>query len=443
MVLLLSGGASAWASVALTARVVRGGFDLDFGTVTAGRPSRTEELELALSGAGGGQYRVYQELPGLLVNERGDRLPERALQMQISRGLTGTPRTGGIIPVSESIQELYVSDGAGTSDSLLVAYSLMPEGLSLASGSYRGVLRFTVESSTGERVTQTLNVRADVASSFGLELDPAGSARLSFRDAEPGTRIPPVELALRLANNTAGPTELSQELAEPLANARGDRLPPEAIRYAVNADLGGAEERPVSERVQPVLSDPRGTLSFVRLAYAAAVPEEQAAGDYRGLLRFRLTGAGGAPPAELQVPVELHVGEVFTMSVRSLEDAGQILRFSKSGAGPAVQDQRMLVTIRTNMGRPYEVLFGLDHPLVLDSGDTLPERALSVSIDHQGPGRVVHADGSPVGTGYQPLYRSDSAGAPHSFVVHYRLAIPPDARAGEYRSRLRFSITMF
>ena len=443
LVLSLAWAASASASVALTVRVVRGGFDLDFGAIAPGSPSRTEELELTLSSTGGGSYRIYQEIPGLLVNERGERLPDGALRMQISRGLTGTPHTGGIISVDESLQELFVSDAAGTSDTLLLAYSLVPEGPRLASGSYRGVLRFTVESSAGDRVTETINVRADVSSSFGLDRDPASPSRLSYREVEPGGRTSSQELALRLANNTASPTEVTQELVEPLANARGDRLPAEAVRYAVSSAVGGREERPMSDQADPVVTDLRGELSSLRIGYAIAVPERQPAGQYRGTLRLRLTGVGSAPPAELLVPIEVEVQDVFTMSVRSLDDAGRTLRFSRTGTGPDAQEQHMLVDIRTNMGRPYQVLFGLDHPLVLDTGETLPADALRVSVEHTGAGRIVYAPGSPVIVGYQPLYHSDESGSPDSFVVHYKLAIPRDAKAGEYTARLRFSITMF
>jgi hypothetical protein len=436
--------ASAWASVALTARVVRGGFDLDFGTVTPGEASRTEELELTLASTGGGQYRVYQELPGLLVNERGERLPERVLRMQIARGLSGRPRTGGIIAVSDSLQELFVSDAAGTSDTLLLAYSILPEGPRPASGSYRGVLRFTVESlSTGAVVTQTINVRAEVTASFGLDRDPASPSWLSYSEVEPGARTPAQELALRLTNNTASPTEVTHELVEPLANARGDRLPAEAVRAAVLSSVGGREERPMSGQPEPVVTDPRGEVSSLRVAYAVAVPDAQPAGSYRGTLRLRLTGMGTIPPAELLVPIEVSVKEIFTLSVRSLEDAGHTLRFSRTGTGSEAQEQHMLVDIRTNMGRPYQVLFGLDHPLVLETGDTLPADALAVSVEHTGAGQIVHAAGSPVSVGYQPLYQSDGSGSPGSFVVQYRLGIPRDAKAGEYKARLRFSITTF
>ena len=444
IVLCLCWVAPALASVTLTARVVRGGFDLDFGTVTPGAASRTEELELALEGTGSGQYRVYQELPGLLVNERGERLPEGALRMQISRGLTGTPRTGSIIAVSDRLQELFVSDANGSSDTLLLAYSILPDGIRLASGSYRGVLRFTVESlSTGALVTQTINVRADVAAAFSLERDPASPSELAFGEVEPGARANPQELILHLANTTASPTELTHQLVEPLANAKGDRLPAEAIAVTVTSPLGVREAQPMSEQAEPLLSDARGEVESLRAAYVVAVPEQQASGSYRGTLRLRLTAVGAAPPADLLIPIELSVADIFNLSVRSLEDAGRTLRFSRSGTAPEEQEQRMWVDIRTNMGRAYQVLFGLDHPLVLESGETLPADSLTMSVEHTGAGRIVHASGSTITVGYQPLYESDAAGSPGSFILRYRLSIPKDAKAGEYKARLRFSITMF
>jgi hypothetical protein len=239
------------------------------------------------------------------------------------------------------------------------------------------------------------------------------------------------------------PIEVVQELAQPLATPRGDRLPAPAIRYTVSSDIGGRDERELSEQPTPVIQDSRGALSALRLGYSVAVPDDQPSGLYRGMLRFRLSGTGGTPPAELSAQVEIDVKDIVALSVRSLDDAGQTLKFSRTGTGRPQEVQHLLVTIRTNMGRPYQVRFGLDHPLVLDSGETLPPDALTVTVEHQGPGRVVHPPSAAVGAEYQPLYESDSQGAPDSFVVHARLEIPPDAPAGEYRARLRFSITMF
>ncbi len=72
-------------------------------------------------------------------------------------------------------------------------------------------------------VTERINVRVQVEPSFGLEREAASPSRLAFGQVEPGTRSGSQELGVRIANNSAGPTELTQEINEPFTSNRGDR----------------------------------------------------------------------------------------------------------------------------------------------------------------------------------------------------------------------------
>ncbi|MBI4342881.1 MAG: hypothetical protein HY599_05905 [Candidatus Omnitrophica bacterium] len=452
--LALAGAAlPAWAAVTLTVRVVHGGLDLDFGAFTADDGSRTEELELSMTNASSAQYRLYQECPGWLVNERGDRLPEEALLMQLSQGLSGVRGSGGIVAVTERPQELFVSNAEGSSDTVRLAYSIRPPGPTPASagagdvpalaGTYRGVLRFTAESlDTGTIATETLNVQATIRAAVSLRLERLESAQLSFGTIKPGEPSPNRELTFRLANNTASPTHVLQVLGEPLANSRGDRLPADAVTSAVLSPAGGGSWQPVSEHPDAIVTDDRGELRDLHLAYAAAIPAAQPAGLYRGTLRLQLM-SGGVLADEALVPVELTVDEVFTMAVVPVDGGGSALHFDRSLAGRETVERRMRVEVRTNMGRPYQVLAGLDHPLVLETGDMLPVESLVWSVPPTERGTVLLAPERPVAVGYAPLYQSDAQGSPEAFILTYRLTVPADARDGLYSGQLRFTITLF
>ena len=435
-------GPAAWAAVTLSVRSVRGGLDLDFGTIAAGEASRTEELELAVTNTGSAQYRIYQEFPDLLVNERGDRLPEGRLMMQLARGVTGTRATDGIVAVTQSPQELFVSGASGTSEVLLVAYSLSAAG-DLPAGSYRGVLRFTVEAlDTGAIVTETITVRAAVSTVFGLERADVTPDRIQLGEVEPGARSSVEALPLRIINNTASPTQVTQELVQPLTNGRGDTLAMDALAATVTSSQGIESWRPVVVSPEVVLTDERGELREVRLAYAATIPADQPAGTYQGALRIRLSNLSTSAADERLLPVEVVVSELFTMAVKSMEDASGRLHFSPPSADAPVE-RTMVVDIRTNMRRPYQVLAGLDHALVLETGETLPPEAFVWSIPKTERGTSLVASNSPVTVGYEPVYQSDANGSPDSFVLACRLTIPPDARDGLYSGQLQFTITTF
>ena len=434
---------AAWASVAVEARLVRGGLDLDFGTLPAGEASRTEELELTLTSTGTSQYRLYQEFLGSLVNERGERLPEGKLVMQISRGLTGTRGAEGILPVSETSQELFVSDAAGSSDALLVAYAIQPSP-DVQAGTYRGVLRFTTESlDTGAINTQTVNVQVVIPPGLGLEPDSPDSLRIELHDTEPGARSQIQEVGFRIRNNTGGSTQVTHELVEPLATTAGEALPPEALTFAVRTAQEGESWRTASVHPDVVLSDERGELRDIWLTYAVEIPVDQPAGRYRGVIRVGLTSLGTSATHELLVPVELVVSEVFTMSVKPVDSSEGRLHFGPPSAGGEPDEQRIVVEIRTNLGRPYQVLAGLDHPLVLETGETLPADSLVWSIPQAEHGTALIAARTPVNVGYEPVYRSDASGSSDSFVVNYRLTAPADAKSGMYSGKLHFTITVF
>jgi len=433
---------TALASVTLSVRVARGGFDLDFGTVSPGGPPETRELELTLTSTGGGRYRVYQEMPNFLINERGARLPEGILVMQISRGMTGTPSSGGIVPVTSQPQELFVSNPSGQSDTLLLVYSLQQSAAALPSGTYRGVLRFSVESAdTGAIATERVNVRVVVPSILALERLGISPGRLSFGSLDPGSRSQPVQLALGIRNNTNVPTEVTQEVLEPLSNGQGDTLPLEAIEYTIVSDQGSLPARPIAGTSERLLVDDRGHLRQFHLSYAAAIPASQRAGDYRGTLRLRVTSPG-VTAADVQLPMELKVNEVFAVSVKPA-DGHSSLNFGRTSLTGEPVERTMVVEIRTNLGRPYKVLAGLDHPLVLPTGETLPERALVWSVSSVEPGAARIGPGGPVPVGYEPLYESDAKGSPATFMLHYRLTVPLDAPPGLYSGQIRFSATFF
>jgi hypothetical protein len=434
---------AAWAEVTLSVSVVRGGLDMDFGSIEAGEASRTEELELTLTSTGGAQYRVYQELPGLLINERGDRLPEGKLVMQISRGVTGTRGHEGIVAVTQPPQEIFVSNPSGTSDTLLVAYSIPPVP-DLSAGSYRGLLRFTVESlDTGAMVTQTVTVHAVVVTVFRLERRGTGAHRVELGEIDPGERSSIQELVFDIVNNTAAPTQVVQELGDPLSDGRGDTLPKDALAYTIVSNQGSGPWRSVAVSPEVALTDERGELQDFRIAYAVTIPSDQPAGAYQGSLRLRLVNLGTSAADELWVPLEVTVREVFTMSVQPIDGGGETLHFNPPLVGDGAVERSLVVEIRTNMGRPYQVLAGLDHPLVLGTGEVLPSGALVWSLPKTEHGAALIEPNTPVAIGYEPLYQSDAKGSPDSFILTYRLTVPPDARSGLYSGQLRFTITMF
>lgn len=442
MLCLVIAAPPAKAAVTLDIMAVRGGFDLDFGTVTPGQTPPTQELEITMTNTGTGRYRVYQELPGLLVNERGDHLSDGALVMQLSEGFHGVRGVDGIVAVSQQAQELYVSDPSGTTDTVRVAYSLMP-AVPLAAGLYHGTLRITVQSSdTGAVTMKNLTMSLTVSSLCRLERESGSSSQLQFGETKPGERSRTQELGFQIVNNTSAMVQVVQEIAQPLVNQRGEALAQDALMYSVISDQGSEPPRATASSQETVLTDDRGALREFHLAYLMAIPSSQVAGIYRGSLRLRMVCSGSGDADTITVPIEVNVAEVFTVAVVSADGGGANLSFGHPSAVEKTVERTLTVEIHSNMGRPYQVLGGLNHGLVLPSGETLPTSALVWSVSNAGKGTSLLATNTPVPLSYQPVYQSDAAGSPDTFLLTYRLTIPRDAKEGTYSGQLHFTITI-
>lgn len=428
------------AQVTLSSRIVQGGLDLDFGRVEAGRVSVTRELELTMANSATGQYRLYQEVSGFLANERGVRLPDGAVIFQISGGSSGTSSTGAITPLIETPQELYISNPEGASDSVILAYTVSTNSAAWMAGTYRGNLRFTVDDrGSGARATAIVQVRLTVVSVARLEPSTEAPMEIRFGEVEPAKQSTVIELPFNIVNNSAASLALMQEVVDPLVGDQGQFFPPEALKFMLSSEQAAVSWQAVSERPERILSDDQGSFSGGRLSYAVTVPQDQRAGTYRGKLRIRLLSAQGVSAGDWLIPVELIVREVFTVSVEII-NGSDTMHFHKDNGGDA--EHVMRVTVNTNTGKPYQVLGGLDHPLVLPSGDALPADSLKWLIQEHQQGKPLVVDDSPVGIGLEPVFQSDSKGSSDSFLLRYRMEIPEDARDGVYSGRMHFSVTV-
>ncbi len=441
-VALLIAPRASQAAVTISLRAVRGGIDLEFGRVAPGETSETRELEVTCTNTGSGRYRLYQQFSGGLTNERGDRLPDGQLVMQVSQGIRGQAFGGTIVLVSDAVQELYQSNDAGASDTLLIGYALVPAA-DITSGVYRGIVRFTVESlETGAIETQTMRVQAEIAGQTDVQFQPFSPRRVDFGQVDPGEEAAPIELSLLVRSNRQGTLSVLHELIEPLQNEHGTRVGDGALQLSAASPQGSRPWQAPGLGLEELLTNRGGELDRFQLAYRASLPQDQAAGRYRGSARVQVRHEGTVIADHL-VPLELIVPEVLMMTVSGAVNGEESLHFTRVESGSQPAEQTMVVQVRSNLGRPYQVLAGLDHPLVLPTGEELPAESLLWSLPQPGKGTALIASGAPVHVGFEPLYRSDGDGSSDSFVLAYRLSIPAQARDGMYSGHIRFTITVF
>ena len=451
-VVLLGGQAaispSAFAAAAqISVSGLRGGSSIDLGDMDGLRPTTHEEVTIRISNTSGTQYRMFQLLSGRLINEQGAVLEDSAVMVEVRGGNSGTVRFRASTPLSGATVELFTSNGSGTPETLTAIYSLSGTELP-AAGTYVGAITYTLQTVDGSAVdSQTLPIRLRVQAIASLSPAEDSFDRVSFGSLEPGKTAPPRRLSLALASNTPGPIQVSQFMDAPLVNEGGEELPLSAVHISASVAGTVSLDSALEPRMRLVAND-HGAKSIRRLdlLYTVIIPEDQPAGFYRGILRFAFAaaaGMGGAESLTFQCPIEVEVLPVLSLSMQPAAGGALELTFTGLTPGQTSPPQALLIEVKTNTRRAYEVSQELAHRLVSDEGHQLPEEAFICETTGAARGQFRMAHSTRVPVGKSSLYQSDERGAPTKFSLSCYVKISPDTTAGTYRSSLLFTVTSF
>lgn len=98
----------------------------------------------------------------------------------------------------------------------------------------------------------------------------------------------------------------------------------------------------------------------------------------------------------------------------------------------------VVINAKSNLGQPYIIKHELVTPLASDDGAVLPDGSMSVNATSAGEGST--AKDQAVGTDSEVLYQSDAAGKSDTITARYNLNVHPDQSAGDYQSKLLYTI---
>jgi len=112
----------------------------------------------------------------------------------------------------------------------------------------------------------------------------------------------------------------------------------------------------------------------------------------------------------------------------------------KNAASPVtVESGDVVVTARSNLGEPYHVTQELTSLLSDQSGNTMQDQSLkSFAKSDSNPEGAIQ--GGAVNTKPALLYRSNPTGGSETIRARYELTVLPDQPAGNYESKLVYSI---
>ena len=143
----------AGAAVTLSVTSLPGGQDIDFGNARSLGPEGqlesdtvVRQVRVTITSTSGKPYQLFQEVHQPWTNLTGEELPLDNVQFFISDSSTSaTVRFPNPAPLVLGQQEIFLSDGKGSSDELVITYTArVPPGQQM--GDYRANLSFQVVS---------------------------------------------------------------------------------------------------------------------------------------------------------------------------------------------------------------------------------------------------------------------------------------------------------
>ncbi|HTL70291.1 MAG TPA: hypothetical protein VL404_03270 [Candidatus Eisenbacteria bacterium] len=446
---LLAGAGQAFAVFELEVAPRRGGQHLRFEESQPGGLLRNEEVTITVESDVATQYRILQTVYQPLINESGNTMPQGAfIEFSPSTPL-GTLRTQLETPVAMGQSQIFTSNAAGDSDTFVLVFNVrVPEDL--PGGLYRTQIIFTAEPVTPVAgVTQrvvTMDVQMEIRPTFRMTVSGRGGTHeldLGRISKDRGTAAG--ELALDLESNIGTTYRVLEQLAQPLASASGGMLDEGALSVAI---AGGTNGQPGPPSPQPVALSPAviytsngaGQGDSLRLDYVFEPGQEEKSGIYTGVLTFRVESSSPlVSPEVISVPVRVEIEPIFDLDVQLKE--GTSLHFGQFGAESGEGKRSVTLTVKSNLGEPYNVSQVVSRKLTNEKGTSLPAENFLFQGKDAKTGTLAAPSPKPVLEGESVLFTSDRKGTPEEFAVDYILDIPQGSQAGSYSSEIKYSLT--
>lgn len=156
-------------------------------------------------------------------------------------------------------------------------------------------------------------------------------------------------------------------------------------------------------------------------------------------LSLLLCGSAWANSATVTVNVSCTILPIFEMEVTGPNggniDFGAIQKDIDQNV--TANAPEVVIKTHTNLGQPYIIKHELITPLSSGNGAVLPDRSMSVDASAANGSA---ATGQAVGTDPEVLYQSGAGGQSDVITARYNLDVHPDQDAGDYQSKLLYTI---
>ncbi|MFH1578354.1 MAG: hypothetical protein ABIC18_04725 [Candidatus Omnitrophota bacterium] len=444
-VFIVTQNASAAFNVSVTP--YEGGYNLKFGKISSTIPQINKEVVVNINSDIGAQYRLIQVLQDPLANSQGVSFPHGSFSVYAIRGTNhyGTLSAEIETPVLMGSTVVYTSNQQGLSDSFTLVYCLVvpPEQ---DPGSYRGKIRFTSEpiGSSESPSTVIFDVLAEVEAVSRVRVTTSSGGRVVQLKAQPQEKRY-AEVKIDILGAMGREYKINQLLSEPLTSSEGVTLDLNSANFVVQGGQNGValtNVTPLSLRQEALYtSGLRGQADSFIITYGLEDLNNQKAGIYRGKIQYLFEASGVASSIIDTIDLEVDNPEMFDLVVTPQLGTG-FLRFDNLKPNEPPRISEVNIEVKTNTGRPYQVSQNIDSLLINKEGETVSAEYFSLQTEADGTiGKLKYPEKTKVQLNDMVLFISDQSGSADKFKVIYELNVPLDLKAGDYSTRITYSIT--
>jgi len=434
---------AAFAFISLSVVPVDGSNSLRFENMPVGGLEDRNEIHIRVNSSDGRQYQVFQRILEPVVNEKGDALNLQAMETQTlpNSNSSGTLYLQNSDHLSMGDQLLYSSSQAGESDMFMIGYFLN-QGLINAVGSFRGRMIFTVRDVSGNSDQATIDIFMDASSNLKVSVKGAHDPiRIHVRSSDT-TEKEADYVNLSFSGNSGQDIRIYQEVEIMPQNGSGRGLGGDVLQLDAESDDAQALRiqglNSLRDNKTLIYSSNKDADNFViYFLVDSGQIQQQDAGSYIGRIKYIVETSRGAQ--EFPIDIQCDVPPEFSISITPPPGG---VNFTHVLANNPPQDKQVLVTVTSNLHKPYQVLQDLQTNMTDNQGKEFDNKyfTIQVQIPSGQEGQTNFTEFSPMETGEYPIFSSDAGGSSATFEVVYRLQGYDRMSPGNFLAPVRFSL---
>lgn len=456
----------AYAVFNLTATPSDGGFDLRFPKLLSSDFKQTKEVTLRITSDLGKQYRITQQVIKPLATFDGTPIPDDQFKMYplVNSNSKGTLLYREEAPVGDYDTTLYTSNGTGENDSFKLVYTLSPSEKQVP-GSYYGRIAYilTPIDSTQAQVVVTLNIYADLGAGNAPVVEVttgSGMRRLNLSSKGMGPKKDSFSKGNpQISVKIHGPLGSTYRIYEglegnALMSGSGEEFDLSKVLFSVNGGDKGTATREGDFKAAMTkqllyVSDPNGSPDEFVITYKPSKDFRlQKAGLYKGKLNLIIEkgGINNIRPETFEtLDTEIEIVPLFDMMIYSGGQEGVNLKFGNVSYKSGTKTFDVEIFVESNAGKSYQVVQKTAGPMANEYLDKIREEDFTLKVkdvEVQEEPRSYLKEASAVKEGDTVIFSSGPSGESCHFKVEYQLIMHPDTKAGNYSTKIGYSLAL-